>query len=76
MTKVIGLNDDGRRVGQDHHRARFTDHEVELMRQMRDSNMSFYRIARIMECGESTVRDICNHRRRAQVPTKFKKVTS
>lgn len=74
--KLIGINDDGRRVGQDHHRAKFTDHEVELMRQMNDNGMSFYRIARVMECGETTVRDICNHRRRAQVPTQFKRVKS
>lgn len=76
MTKVIGLNDRGYRVGQDHHRAKFTDHEVEQMRRLHDGGMSLYRIAKIMETNESTVRDICSHRRRAQAPTKFKKVTT
>lgn len=76
MIKVIGLNDHGRRVGQDHHRAKFTDHEVEVMRQMHESGMSFYRLARVMECDESTARRICNHERRSQQPTKFKKVST
>lgn len=74
--KLIGINDDGRRVGQDHHRAKFTDHEIEQMRKLRDEGMAYSRIASVMECAEATARHICKHLRRAQQPTKFKKVTS
>lgn len=74
MTK-IGVNELGYRVGEDHHRAKFTDHEIEQMRKLRDDGMPYARIACVMECAEATARHICTHRRRAQAPVKFKKVT-
>jgi hypothetical protein len=33
-TILVGVNERGRRVGQDHPQARFSDHEIELIRDL------------------------------------------
>ena len=76
MTKLIGINDDGRRVGQDHHRAQYTDKEVETVRQLKEQRMTYRQIAEKMDMPYWTVSRLCRHERRAQTPTKFKKVKS
>lgn len=53
-------------VGEKHHRAKFSDHEVWLMRELRDGGMPLSEIAEKFETVKSTVSDICTGRRRTQ----------
>lgn len=53
-------------VGERHHRAKFSDHEVYLMRELRDEGMKLSEIAEKFETAKSTVSDICSGRRRSQ----------
>lgn len=52
--------------GQAHHRAKLTDHEVGLVRELHEKYRLGYRqIARKFECSPWTIRDICKHWTRA-----------
>ncbi len=54
----------GLRRGEQHPKAKLTDHEVELVRKMRDDGLSFSQIADKMEIGKTTAQDICAYRTR------------
>jgi predicted DNA-binding protein (UPF0251 family) len=73
-TIAVAINELGRRIGQDHHNAKLTNGEVEMIRQMREDGMTYTEIANKMEIGRRTVRDIVHGRRRAQYPVEFKQV--
>lgn len=72
MKKLIGVNDRGLRVGQDHQRAKLSDAAVELIRRLHEDGMSYRVIAEKFEIAKSTVQDICTYRRRAQTPAKWR----
>jgi DNA invertase Pin-like site-specific DNA recombinase len=73
MTKrLVGVNERGLRVGEDHQRAKLSNHSVELIRALRDGGMSYRLIAEKFELSTSTVWDICNFVKRAQPPTRWK----
>lgn len=72
--RVVGVNERGLRVGEDHQHARLTDGEVELIRQLHDGGMSYKKIADKFGVGKSTVADIVKCRRRAQYPTGWRTV--
>lgn len=55
----------GRRAGESHPRARFTDHEIELMRTMHEElGYGYRRLGRIFECAKSYVAKVCKGQRR------------
>lgn len=65
--RVVKVNEHGRRIGEDHPRARLTDHDVELMLQLRQrEGWSWKRLARAFDCSRSQVRRICLGVHRAQ----------
>lgn len=73
--KLVGISEFGSRVGETHHRARLSDHDVDLIRSLRDDyGLTYQAIADKFECSKSTVRDICKCRRRWQRPETWKKV--
>jgi DNA invertase Pin-like site-specific DNA recombinase len=71
--RLIAVNEQGRRIGEDHPNARLTDYEVSLVLEMRELCMSYGEIARKFEVHKSTVRDICKGRRRGQRPFRWKR---
>lgn len=70
--RIVGLNDRGLRVGQDHQRAKLTDAAVEMIRRLHEEGLSYRVIALKFEIAKSTVQDICTYRRRAQTPSKWR----
>lgn len=50
--------------GEAHPRARLTDHEVELIRQLREQGMSLSKLADKFETYTSTIKGICDYKRR------------
>jgi len=82
MTKrLIGVNENGRRVGEHHHRSEFTDDEIELIRQLRElrnpdgtHQWTLKAIADAFETSKGFVHDLCSMRRRNQFVVKFKTV--
>lgn len=73
MRKIL-QNSDGRRVGQSHPQAKYADHEVDLLRELRDQGLSYGQIAEKMEMPRATVSSICQGRRRAQTVARVKVV--
>jgi hypothetical protein len=72
--KLIGINEKGRRIGEDHPLARFSNHDIDLMQRLKDEGVSLRRIAEIMECSVDQVKSVSCGRRRGQYPARFKRV--
>jgi DNA invertase Pin-like site-specific DNA recombinase len=72
MKKMIGVNERGLRVGQDHQRAKLSDAAVELIRRLHDEGLSYGVIAEKFELSRMQVWRICNYRQRAQSATRFR----
>lgn len=70
--RMVGVNERGLRVGQDHQRAKLTDRDVELIRELHEGGMSYGKIAVKFEVGKSTVQDICTFRRRASAAVRWR----
>ncbi len=49
------------RRGENHPKAKLTDHEVELMRQMREQGYGYKKLSEKFETSVRTIRDICNY---------------
>lgn len=80
--RIVAVNDRGSRIGQDHHRATLTDHEVELMRRLHEEfevghpqHVGYRRLATMFDCTKTAARKICNYLIRAQTTAGFKRVT-
>lgn len=65
---MVPLTRDGRRIGEGHQNAKYTDREVDLVRRLRDGGMPYRRIARKMDMPLSTVWAICACEIRAEIP--------
>jgi hypothetical protein len=59
-------NERGYRIGEDHQRARYTDHEVELVHALRDMGMSMREISDKLEMPVTTVWSFLSGRCRCQ----------
>ena len=74
--KYVAITDQGYRIGQDHHRAKYTDHEIEEILNLVDSGLSCYAVAKLLGIPRSTVRDWVSGRLRAHVPVRWRRVAS
>lgn len=72
--RIVGVNARGWRVGQDHHGAKLTDAEVELIRELRDEGWTYACLAEKFETSKDTIAAICTYRRRGEMPVRFKAV--
>lgn len=51
--------------GESHPHAKLSDHEVEMVRQLREGGMSWSLLSDKFEISQRALRDICSYRRRA-----------
>jgi DNA invertase Pin-like site-specific DNA recombinase len=73
--RVVGVNERGLRVGEDHQNARLTDYEVELLRTMHEhEGVGYRRLAKMFELSKRTVVRICKYQIRNQNPSAFRAV--
>lgn len=72
--RIVKVNEQGLRIGEDHQNALLTDAECELIRKLREGGMKYTDIAEKFEISKSTVADIVKFRRRAQHATEWRKV--
>lgn len=70
----VAINETGRRIGEDHPNARYTDGEVRMVLTLRDDGYGWKRIAAMAEMPIRTVRSICLGLRRCQVAAGWKRV--
>lgn len=72
---IVGLNERGNPVGEYNHRAVLSDHEIDLVRELREGDPGFWTyelLAEKFEVSKACIADICKYRRRAQHPCKFR----
>jgi hypothetical protein len=73
--RMIGVNDLGIRVGEDHHRAKLTDAECDTIVELWEDGMhSYRRLAEMYEVSKATIGHIVTGKRRAQRPTRWKTI--
>lgn len=64
-TELVGISERGKRVGGTHPRAKLTDADIDLMRELHEEHgMTYTVLAQKFECSKSTAWDVCNYRRR------------
>lgn len=77
----VGVNREGRRVGESHHHAKLTDEQLETIRQLREAvnaegkhPWSYGLLAKAFDTSKGHIHDIVSHRRRNQFVEKLKTV--
>lgn len=75
MQKTISLNENGKRVGESHPRAKLLDREVDLVLDLLASGMSYAEAAQKMDVSKSCVAHIASGRRRSQVVVRVVRVS-
>lgn len=74
--RLVGLNENGFRIGEDHPQSKLTNQQVDVIRELHDSGtMGYLRIARIFSVSKNAVKKIVTCESRWQVATKFKRIT-
>ena len=73
MEKSVTLNEDGRRIGESHPRAKLSDNDVDDIRDMFDQGVSIKQLAARFGYHERYVRKICQFEARNQVMVSEKK---
>jgi len=71
---MVGVNEKNRRVGDSHHNARLTDHEVDLIFELHGQGYGYRKLAAKFEVCKSTVRSILKGWSRNQVASAWRAV--
>ena len=74
MKKLVGVNDKGLRVGEDHQNAKLTNEEVERIRELHEGGMTYDVLAEKFDVSKSAVAMICRYERRAETAAAWKSV--
>lgn len=75
MQKTIALNENGKRIGQEHPRAKLLDSEVDQVLLLVESGMSYAQVAAKFEVSKSCVAHIVSGRRRGQAVARTVRVS-
>lgn len=72
---TIAVDENGNPLGEAHHRAKLTDEDVEVIRDIYDEGMVGYAtLAKVFEVSKGTIYDIVNFRRRVTTPAGYRTV--
>lgn len=75
IERMVAVNEQGYRIGEDHYNVKLTDGEIERIRHLREvDGLSYGKIARIFEVSEGSIVKICLYQRRNQFAARFKKI--
>lgn len=71
--KLVFINDKHKRIGQDHHRSKLSDADIDQIHALADMGLGYARIAAKFDdipggISKATVRDVLKGRRRGQIP--------
>ena len=72
---IVCVYEHGRRIGESHHRAKLSDADVDLVRELREAHgISYEEIAKKFAVSKSEVAEICRYEIRAQAPAAFRRI--
>ena len=75
MSKIVAVNENGRRIGEDHPRSKLTDEQVDRIRDLREyHDMTYEQLAAMYQVPKTTIASICQYMRRAQTPFGWKRL--
>lgn len=75
ITAMVAVGVQGRPIGEDHHRAKLSDHDVEVMRQMYEEGMASYgQLAQIFGVSKTHAWGIVNCFERATSPAGYRRM--
>lgn len=69
--KTHAVNEQGVRIGEDHQNAVLTNHEVDLLLQMRRDGMGYRKLSAAFEISKAQVRRICHGQQRCQLAANY-----
>ncbi len=72
-TQLVQIGEYGRRIGETHGMARLSDHEIELIRQLKEQGMPAAEIAGKFEVSKRYVYKLVNYERRASVVAEWRR---
>lgn len=72
--KVVGVNENGIRVGEHHQRARLTDRDIALIRALHEEGMTYAQLAEKFDVNKYHIGKICRYEQRASFAVKWKAV--
>jgi len=75
MQKLVALNENGNRIGENHPRAKLLDVEIELLHSLRDAGLTLREIGVKMDMSKGGVWKILNGYRRCQVTARVVRVS-
>jgi len=75
MQKSIAFNENGRRIGEGHPRAKLLDHEVEQALALLDAGLSYAEVAAKFDVSKSCIAHIATGRRRGQAVARVARVS-
>ena len=73
IAKWLAVNENGLAIGESHPRAVLTDHEVDLLLELRGEGISYGRLAVIFEVSKSCVAKICRGEHRSQIAVGYRR---
>ena len=75
MQKTIALNENGKRVGEGHPRAKLLDSEVDQVLDLLEAGLSYAEVAIKFDVSKSCIAHIATGRRRGQVVARVVRVS-
>ena len=73
MFKTVALNENCRRIGENHPRSKLTDEQVDRIRDLfEDHDLTYNQLAEMFQVPKTTIASICQYARRAQTPFGWK----
>lgn len=76
MVRLVGINERGLRIGEDHQRAKLTDRDIELFWQLREQGLGCKRLAAKLDISHQHAKRLLKGTQRSQRAVNFKKVTT
>ena len=74
MSKIVAVNENGRRIGEEHPRSKLTDAQVDRIRDLHEyHDMTYEQLAAMYQVPKTTIASICQYMRRAQTPFGWKR---
>lgn len=72
---IVGVNENGYRIGEHHHNSRISNEKVDEIRALHeDDGLGYRKISKLTGIKRSTIQKICNYEIRAQTPDRYKKI--
>jgi hypothetical protein len=75
MQKLIALNENGRRIGENHPRAKLLDYEVDQVLALLEAGLSYAEVSVKFEVSKSCIAHIATGRRRGQMIDRLVRVS-